>query len=87
MLASSRIYYDLTRFEWYARGEPLVHDQLPYQPAGTPVAADLAELERAGEYQGVEYYHRQGDDQSLYVPVYDGYWLAFRPAVHSARAD
>lgn len=87
VLASSRIYYDLTRFDWYARGEPLVHDQFAYQPAGTPVAADLVEMERAGEYQGVEYYRRQGDGQSLYVPVYDGYWLAFRTVATSARVD
>lgn len=87
VLASSRIYYDLTRFEWYAHGEPLLHEQLAYQPVGRPLSASLEEMERAGEYRGVEFYRREGDDQSLYVPVYDGYWLSFRAAAPTARAD
>lgn len=87
VLSSDRIYYDLTRFEWYAHGEPLLHEQAGYQPAGTPVAASLTEMERTGEYEGVEYYRRTGDDQSLYVPVFDGYWLAFRTTHTATRAD
>jgi hypothetical protein len=77
-LPSERIYYDLTRFEWYAHGEPLRAADLSYQPAGLPLAAPLAEMERAGEYRGVEYYRRSGSDDRLYVPVFEGYWLAFR---------
>lgn len=84
-LARDRIYYDLTRFEWYARGEPLVRDGVAYQPAGLPIALSLRELERIGEFEGVEYYRRAGDADHLYVPVFDGYWLAFRPP--PARAD
>lgn len=84
-LSSDRIYYDLTRFAWYAQGEPLVHAEQPYQPSGRPLAVSLGEMEPAGEYQGVEYYRRAGDDASLYIPVFDGYWLVFR-ASHAAAA-
>lgn len=86
-LSSDRIYYDLTRFDWYAQGEPLVHADQPYQPFGMPLAAPLSEMERAGEYRGVEYYRRGGDDASLYIPVFDGYWLAFRASHAAATAD
>jgi hypothetical protein len=78
-LPSSRIYYTLTSFDWYARGEPLVHDSRAWEPEGTPISASLADMARAGEYQGVEYYVRSGDpDPVVYVPVYDGYWQRFR---------
>lgn len=78
-LPSERIYYDLTQFEWYAHGEPLRDAGLSYQPFGMPLAAPLAEMERAGDYQGVEYYRRSGSEGLLYVPVFEGYWLAFQP--------
>jgi hypothetical protein len=75
-----RIYLSLTAYEWYARGEPLLHANAAYQPAGFPVAAPLSEMHVTGEYQGVEYYVRDGDAEPiLYVPVYEGYWQAFRP--------
>lgn len=77
-LPADRIYYDLTRFEWYARGEPLLHDGVGYQPAGMPLAALASEMKLLGEYEGVEYYRRESDDGLLFVPVFDGYWLAFR---------
>lgn len=78
-LPSSRIYYSLTNFDWYARGEPLVHDGRPYAPDGMPVSASLDAMTKAGEYQGVEYYARSGDPEpAVYVPVFDGYWQRFR---------
>jgi hypothetical protein len=77
-LPADRIYYDLTRFEWYARGQPLLHEGVGYQPAGMPVPAPASEMKLLGEYEGVEYYRREADDGLLFVPVFDGYWLAFR---------
>jgi hypothetical protein len=75
-----RIYLSLTSYEWYARGEPLLHGNAAYQPSGFPVAAPLSAMHVTGEYQGVEYYVRDGDaDPILYVPVYEGYWQPFRP--------
>ena len=74
------IYYDLTRFEWYARGEPLVQDDVAFTATGVPVALPLAELEHAGNYQGVDFYqHRSAADRDAvrYVPVYEGFWLRF----------
>jgi len=76
----STIYYDLTRYEWYARGEALVHDSAAFHPTGVPVALPLAELERVGNYQGVDVYqHRFAADRDAnrYVPVYEGFWLRF----------
>jgi hypothetical protein len=80
VLPSQRIYYTLTDHEWYARGEPLLHGDLTFHPAGMPVAASVAEMELVGEYQGVDYYLRRGDASlSLYIPVFEGYWQSFRP--------
>jgi hypothetical protein len=78
-LPTSRIYYTLTSYDWYARGEPLVFDGRPWEPEGTPVSASLNDMEKAGEYQGVEFYVRAGDPGAVvYVPVFDGYWQRFR---------
>lgn len=78
-LPSNRIYYTLTSFDWYARGEPLVHEGRPYEPEGMPVSASLSDMSRLGDYQGVEFYAQSGDiDPVVYVPVYDGYWQRFR---------
>jgi hypothetical protein len=76
-LPTGSIYYTLTGFDWYARGQPLVHEGRPYESAGMPVNASLTEMQKAGEYQGVEYYSRAGDTATLYVPVYEGYWQSF----------
>jgi hypothetical protein len=79
-LPTSRIYYTLTDHEWYARGEPLVHEGTAYLPGGNPVAASLEEMEQAGDYHGVDYYVRPADERpALYVPVFEGYWQPFRP--------
>jgi hypothetical protein len=78
------IYYDLTRYDWYARGEPLVHEGWNYAPGGL-VAASGGEMEALGEYGGVTYYRRRdGGVDSLFVPVFERYWLTFNPG---AAAD
>ena len=79
-LHPGNIFYDLTRFEWYARGEALLHDSIAFDPLGGPVPLPLAELEHVGNYQGVDFYqHRSAADRDAvrYVPVYEGYWLRF----------
>lgn len=87
VLPSARIYYRLTDHEWYARGEPLLHDGRAHHPAGLPVAASLAEMELAGEYERVDYYVRQHDEShALYVPVFEGYWQSFRAAAGADSA-
>ena len=78
VLPPDRIYHTLTAHAWYARGEPLMHGGRAFRPAGLPVAASLPEMERAGEYQGVEYYRRGDADTLLFVPVDRGYWQVFR---------
>ena len=86
-LPTSRIYYTLTSHEWYARGEPLLHDGRPHAPDGMPVHASLTEMTRAGEYQGVEYYvHAADTGAAVYVPVFDGYWQRFRADASAAAA-
>jgi hypothetical protein len=78
-LPSSRIYYTLTDYAWYAHGEPLLHEGRPHVPVGLPIAASVEEMEKVGEYEGVDYYTRRNDpDPVLYVPVFEGYWLTFR---------
>jgi hypothetical protein len=80
VLTPDRIYFTLTDHDWYARGEPLLHGNAAYHPAGMPVSASLPEMHHAGEYHGVDYYVRDGDAApTLYVPVYEGYWQRFSP--------
>lgn len=79
-LAPDRIYLTLDDHGWYARGEPLLYGNAPYQPAGWPVSASLTEMHHTGDYQGVDFYVRDGDEETiLYVPVFEGYWQPFRP--------
>lgn len=79
ILTPDRIYYTLTSYGWYARGEPLMHEGTPHQPDGRPVRTSLDMMEQAGTYQGVDYYrHRGGTEPLLYVPVFEGYWQPFR---------
>ena len=73
------IYFDLTRFDWYREGRPLVHDGRPYLPQADPTPVDL-ELQKAGSYEGVTYYetaHGGEPVYTLYVPVYYRYWQRF----------
>jgi hypothetical protein len=80
VLEPERIYFTLTDHEWYARGQPLLHGNAAYHPTGMPVSASLSDMHHAGEYQGVDYYVRDGDGgQIVYVPVYEGYWQRFSP--------
>jgi hypothetical protein len=88
VLSSDRIYFTLTEHEWYARGEPLLHGNAAYMPAGMPISASLDELHRAGEYQGVDFYVRDSEEEAvIYVPVFEGYWQVFRPDTAARRAN
>lgn len=77
-LPTASIYYTLTSFDWYARGEPLIHTGRSYEPDGMPVNIPLTDMQKVGEYHGVEYYTRAADPSpAVYVPVYEGYWQMF----------
>lgn len=74
------VYFDLTRFDWYRRSEPLVHERRDYRAEGDPITEPLDSLKKVGRYQGVDYYARKGAPQpfyTLYVPVYYRYWQRF----------
>lgn len=74
------IYYDLTQFDWYRRGEPLIAEERSYRPAGKPEATMGRRFEKAGEYEGVSYYEQEGAESpadTVYVPVFPDYWLPF----------
>lgn len=95
-----RIYYDLTRFEWYARGEPLRIGEDAYLPARVLVRAPASSMRSAGEYGGVSFYRaaersnfpHDGSAQdsallmrAVYVPVFEGFWLPFLPDTATAE--
>ncbi|MGH7552830.1 MAG: hypothetical protein ACREMQ_07350 [Longimicrobiales bacterium] len=76
----NRIYYNLTQFDWYARGEPIHYENAAYRPRGAPIRASADRMEKAGEYQGVEFYRADEDGAAstvVYVPVFEGFWLPF----------
>lgn len=74
------IYYDLTFFEWYKKGEPILLDHGRYLPGEVEPTAER-HFVKEGVYEGVDYYRAQGGDDEgsdiIYVPVYEGYWLPF----------
>ncbi len=76
----ARIYYDLTRYQWYAQGEPLRHGGGVYSPRGTPVRVATSALSKVGDYQGVDIYVARDATENpdvVYVPVFEGFWLRF----------
>lgn len=85
----AEIYYNLTAYEWYRQGQPLVVNGRLYQLAGVPAAVPASKMTRVGEYGGVAYYAHEADptgEHALYVPVSEGYWQPFAPADDGARA-
>jgi hypothetical protein len=74
-----RIYFTLTDYEWYARGQPLVHANAQYRAGSGVVAAPLSSMRKVGEYEGVDVYAADGAavDTAVYVPVFPGYWQPF----------
>lgn len=88
VLPPEEIYYDLTSFDWYRGGEPLIYDGRSFQPVGRPEAIPVGELRPIGRFQGVSYYARSGAAAPfsvLYVPVFEGYWLPFGPVAEAQQ--
>lgn len=74
----ARVFFNLTAYGWYARGEPLMFDGRAYGLAGGPRPVPFRELERVGDYQGVEVYAgKHSGRDTLLVPIFEGYWLPF----------
>lgn len=74
------IFYDLTRYDWYRRGEPLIAGGRAYQPSGGPEPAMGREFTLLGRFEGVAYYGVEGAEpipDVVYVPVSPGYWQPF----------
>jgi hypothetical protein len=74
------IYFDLTAYDWYRQGQPLVHGGQRYLPQGDPRPVPADRLQRVDTYQGVNFYALDGDPEPLgtvYVPVFHGYWQPF----------
>jgi hypothetical protein len=73
------IYYDLTTFDWYRHGKPLLVEGRSYLP-GRVAPTGERRLERGGAYDGVDFYILKGQPaphDTLFIPVYRGYWLSF----------
>lgn len=75
----SELYYDLTAFDWFLRGEPLVHAGGRYEAAGPPIPMRASELRLLDRYEGVNFYAREGasEGDTVFVPVSERYWIAF----------
>lgn len=88
-LPTGSIYYTLTSYDWYARGQPLRHDGRAYVTDGMPIGASLGSMQKAGTFEGVDYYVSAGEQDAVYVPVFEGYWQRFRadPSAPAEPAD
>ncbi|MGH7482005.1 MAG: hypothetical protein ACRELV_07605 [Longimicrobiales bacterium] len=81
-----QIYYDLTLYDWYRRGEPLRVDGVPYELAGVPIRIEEP-LELRGTHAGVDYYSAGEDAAVVFVPVFEAYWQPFAAAGVAAAAE
>ncbi len=84
------IFYDLTRYDWYRHGEPLLVDGRALQPAGRPEPARGREFMPIDRFHGVAYYAVEGADPpyaAVYVPVSPGYWQPFAEQPAAAPAE
>lgn len=84
------IYYELTAFEWYRRGEPIVFRDRTYVLEALPRAIPAEELRRLGRFRGVFFYRHEEDDppyDAVFVPVYPGFWQPFVAAGGRDAAD
>lgn len=82
-----RVYPNLTNYEWYAHGQPLLFEGRSYSPDDV-VRFPTEDAARVGEYQGVDVYRlADEDDGRLYVPVTAGYWLPFVPSPSAGDAE
>jgi hypothetical protein len=83
------IYYDLTAYDWYRRGEVLVAAGFGFQPQGLPRVIPFDSLRRAGNYQGVDFYVKNGAAEpydTVFVPVFEDFWQPFLPVGPAAPA-
>jgi hypothetical protein len=77
--APSVIYYDLTHFDWYRRGEPIQIGGQSFRPREVQPTGER-KFHQEGSYDGVDYYISRDESEpydTIYVPVYNGYWLPF----------
>lgn len=85
----ARVFYDLTVFDWYRRGEPLLLDGRAYRPASQPKFIPAETLRQVDSFGGVDVYRRANQSEpldSIFVPVYENYWLVFTPMDHVRAA-
>jgi len=85
----TRVFYDLTAFDWYRRGEPLLLDGRAYMPASQPKFIPGKTLRQLDSFGGVDVYRRARQSEpldSIFVPVYENYWLVFTPMDHVRAA-
>lgn len=75
-----QVYYDLTLYDWYRLGQPLLVGGVPHELAGIPVRI-LDPLDLAGTYGGVDYYTTGEGRDTVFVPVYENYWQPFARSV------
>jgi muramoyltetrapeptide carboxypeptidase len=76
-LPSARIYYTLTGHEWYARGQPLVHENAPYSRRDARQRVAHRDAEGGRVPRGRVLHSAWRRRRTLYVPVFEGYWQPF----------
>jgi hypothetical protein len=73
------IYYSLDDFEWYRQALPIVHEGRAYEARDTVLVLSTLEVDSLGRFGGVLYWARPVGPapDTIYVPVFEGYWLPF----------
>lgn len=82
--AVTEIFHDLTEFDWYRRGEPIRHAGRAYDAGRVPARRPPGDFRELGRFGGVAYWAAPSPTtdtvavpDTLFVPVFPGYWQPF----------
>src|SRR5690606_3341864 len=73
-----RVYFVLTEFDWYARGEPIVLEGTSYTVDDDPIRIDARTMEHVVAYRGGSRCGSVGDRNRSF-PGFDRFCLTFVP--------
>jgi len=76
--------------DWFLDDEPLTLDEREYSKSGEPLRLDCADIQQAGEHEGVPVFANRLAEQPydmVYVPVAPGTWQGYEYGLQQTRGQ